>query len=269
MLNHVSMAINTKCNNSCIWCYAKATQKQSLDMSDETFGKVLSLIKQTSCKYLTFLGGEPTLHPKLVDFIHKAAINNLDSVIVSNGSGYSNSFFTSIEDVKDKITLNISIEGATANIHDNITKKRGSFNMALNGIKLAKDKNFNIAATITLCKSNMQDLGNVIHILKDMGINSMLINFANRPLNAVYEESIYLSIKEFSKQIAISVKNVEHSLDISVGPPLPWCQLSPLFKELLNENKIHLDDGCQLLFGQGVTIDFEGNFDSLGLFPNI
>jgi radical SAM protein with 4Fe4S-binding SPASM domain len=258
MIDYVSMAISTKCNNSCIWCYGKAAQKLDIDMSNQTFDCALSLLKQAGCKRLTFLGGEPTLHSNLTDFIHKAADNSIDSVIVSNGSGYSDTFLNSIEDVKDMVTLNISIEGATADIHDRVTNKQGSFEKLLYGIKTAQSKGFDIAAIMTLCKSNMQDLANVICLLEDIKVDGMLINFANRPLNANYSDDEYLSIAEYSKQVAIAV-SAAHSLNISVGPPLPLCCLSPLFREMLNTGKIHHNSGCQLLFGRAITIDAEGN----------
>lgn len=259
MVEFASMAINTKCNNSCIWCYDKASQKQDVDMSDQTFDRALSLLKQAGCKHLTFLGGEPTLHPKLSNFVHKATINGFDSVIVSNGSGYTESLLHSIDDVKQSVILNISIEGATPVTHDKITKTKGSFEKLLNGIKLAKDKGFDIAAIMTLCSANMHELADVLNLLENMQIKATLINYASLPLNAPYNKSDYLTVKQFSEQIAVSVKDKSYSIDIAVGPPLPLCQLSPLFKEMLNENKIHLNNGCQLLSGQGITIDANGN----------
>jgi radical SAM protein with 4Fe4S-binding SPASM domain len=156
------------------------------------------------------------------------------------------------------VTLNISIEGATAAIHDKVTNRQGSFKKLLNGIKLVKSKGFDIAAIMTLCKSNMQDLASVICLLEDIKVDSLLINFANRPLNVPYSDDDYLSITEYSKQVAIAV-SAASSLNISVGPPLPLCYLSPLFREMLNTGKIHHNCGCQLLFGQAITIDAEGN----------
>jgi len=253
------MAINTKCNNSCIWCYGKASQEWDLDMSDQIFDAGLSLLKQAECKRLIFLGGEPTLHPKLSDFVKKTATSGLILTIVSNGSHYSDSFLTTIEDVKQNVTLNVSIEGATAEVHDKVTKTKGSFEKLLNGVRCAKNKGFKIAAIMTLCSENMHELAGVLNLLEDMQVKSMLINFANPPLNVSYDKSIYLTIKQFSEQIATSVKNTTNSIDIAVGPPLPLCQLSPLFKEILNEKKIQLNNGCQLLFGKGITIDAIGN----------
>jgi radical SAM protein with 4Fe4S-binding SPASM domain len=259
MLSFASIAINTKCNNSCIWCYDKASQSQDFDISDQTFDKSLSLLKKANCKHLTFLGGEPTLHNKLSEFIHKTAVNNLDSIIVSNGSGYTDSFLRSIDDVKHKVTLNVSIEGATATIHDKVTRTSGSFENLLNGIQLARNRNFDIAAIITLCSANMRELPDVISLLEDMKIQSMTINYANPPLNVLYNKEDYLTVEQFSKQIAVSVKSTTTSVNIAIGPPLPLCQLSPLFKKMLNEQKIHLNNGCQLLFGKAITINAKGD----------
>jgi radical SAM protein with 4Fe4S-binding SPASM domain len=258
MLEYASLAINTKCNNSCIWCYDKVSQNHDFDMSERIFDKALSLLKQANCKYLTFLGGEPTLHPKLSDFIHKTATNGLISIVVSNGSGYTDNFLNSIECIKSEVVLNVSIEGATAETHDKITKNEGSFEKLLSGLNLAKSRNFDVATIMTLCSANMYELTDVINLLEGLKIKSILINYANPPLNATYHKSDYLTIKQFSEQVALSVKNITYSIDIAVGAPLPICQLAPMFREMLNKKKIHLNNGCQLLFGRAITINSNG-----------
>ncbi len=250
------MAINTKCNNSCIWCYGKATQNRNFDMSIRTFERALSLIKQTDCKRIIFLGGEPTLHPHLVDFIHEAVANQIYCTIVSNGSGYSSEFLSSIENVKNMVTLNVSIEGAIAEIHDKITNKLGSFQKLLNGIKVARNKDFDIWSIMTLCRHNKYDLENVICLLESMGINNMSINFANKPFNVDYSDEDYLTIAEFNDVITLSNT---HSMQITVSPSLPLCYLSPKFRELLKIGKIKLNNSCQLLFGNAFTIDAKGD----------
>jgi radical SAM protein with 4Fe4S-binding SPASM domain len=228
-------------------------------MSEKTFDKALSLIKQAGCEQITFLGGEPTLHPLLPLFVHKAAENGMLSVIVSNGSGYSDPFFDSIEGIKHAVVLNISIEGSTATTHDKVTRTQGSFEKLLNGIRLAKLRRFNVSAIVTLCPINKNELASVIDLLNSMGVNGMLINFANRPLNVPYSDADYLTVKQFCEQIVDSVGSSDYSLNISIGPPLPLCHLSPAFKGLIEKQKMHLNNGCQLLSGNAITINATGH----------
>lgn len=256
MINYVTMAINTRCNNSCIWCYGKSVRERDFNMSVKTFEKALSLIKLSNCKQIIFLGGEPTLHPYLVDFIHEAIANQIYCIVVSNGSGYSLDFLDSIEDVKDMITLNVSIEGSTAEIHDKITNKPGSFQKLLNGIEAARSKNFDIIAIMTLCRDNKHDLGNVFCLLKSMGIDRMSVNFANKPLNVTYSDEDYLTIAEFEE--AVTVSRID-SMQITVSPSLPLCSLSLEFQKILGTGKVQLNNSCQLLFGKAFTIDAKGN----------
>ena len=259
MLGHVTMAINTGCNNSCIWCYDKMNQKQDINMSDQTFDRALSLIKQAGCKHITFLGGEPTLHSHLPTFVRKAAANSIDSVIISNGSGYSEAFLDAIEDIKHTVVLNIAIQGATSFTHDKVTNNQGSFEKLLNGIDLAKSRGFEMGAIMTLCTANVHELTSVFQLLEDAGIDGLLINYAQPPINVLYFENDYLTIAKFSEQIAASILSGVRSLNITVGPPLPLCRLSPLLREMAKTKKIYLNSGCPLVKGHAITIAAEGS----------
>jgi radical SAM protein with 4Fe4S-binding SPASM domain len=252
------MNINTKCNNACIWCYDKASRKNEVDMSMQTFNKILYLLKGCGCNQIAFFGGEPTLHPQLSKFVSKATIENFYSVIVSNGAGYSESFLDEIEEFKNRVTLNISIEGSCAKIHDDITKRRGSFTTLKHNISLALQKRFKVVALTTLCRTNADNLSQISELLADMGIGDWLINFASYPLNVSYVEEDYLSISEFSEIIASSITpQIFDRLKISVGPPLPQCMLSPSFKQM--GSQLQLKRSCQLLSSDSISIDASGN----------
>ena len=259
MINNATIITNTECNNSCTWCLAKSSLKNTYRMSDDNFDIALSMLKQLGCKYVFFMGGEHTINPMLPTFIKKAVDNNIERIfIISNGSGFTNSFFENIKEYREIIILNVSLHGSMPNIHDSITCSEGSFNSLINGVKLAKEEKFHINIQTTLCYQNQNDMFNVLKLMEILKVSNIFISYCRKPLNTLFNENDFLSIKMFSEKVANLINDYSGNINISVGPLLPICKLSKSFKELLKENRIQFNRGCGIL-GHEVIVDAIGN----------
>lgn len=77
------------CNYKCLMC-PQSSKKADLVprgfMSPELFMKVISEVKHYAFEVFIQLGGEPLLHPRLIEFIKKAKDENLVVGISTNGS---------------------------------------------------------------------------------------------------------------------------------------------------------------------------------------
>ncbi len=228
-------------------------------MSDDNFDRVLSMLKQLGCKYVFFMGGEPTLNPMLPTFIKKAIDNNIERIyIISNGSGFTKSFFESIRGYREFLILNVSLHGSTPSIHDGITCTEGSFDSLISGVKLAKEEKFHINIQTTLCQQNQNDMFNVLKLMEALKVGNIFISYCRKPINASFNKNDFLSIKMFSEKVANLINSCSENIKISVGPSLPICKLSKSFVELLKKNRIQFNRGCGIL-GHEVIIDAQGN----------
>lgn len=103
--------ITGKCNQNCNVCYSKNLLK-SKDISLDYFKDVCALL--TTPTDLIFVGGEPTLHPKLFDLIEIA--NNMDHTVVlsTNGKKFAEDkeYTKEFSKIKGKRTrLNLDVSG--------------------------------------------------------------------------------------------------------------------------------------------------------------
>ncbi|GHV61509.1 hypothetical protein FACS1894195_2130 [Bacteroidia bacterium] len=260
MIKEAKLVINTACNNACSWCYAQTYQGVKAEMSVEVFDKTLSLLKSAECSNFTFMGGEPTLHKQLPLFVSKAASHGIHSLIVSNGSNFTDTFLAAFENVKESLTLNVSIEGATSITHDKVTQTLGSFDKLQQSVLTATKRKFKIGAIMTLCKENRCDLPNVMALLEKWGVKNLLVNYATYPLNTKYTEANYLTLQEFSESVAKTIgTDGQRALKIKIGPPLPHCMLLPHLHDLMEDNQVHFNNECAVLSGNSIAIDFNGN----------
>ncbi|MBF0361340.1 MAG: radical SAM protein [Oligoflexia bacterium] len=85
--------ITNQCNLNCSYCFIKKKTENKFFISKGEFRNRLShlLNNDRNISSLNFTGGEPTLHPQLLDLIDITKENNIETVIInSNGIELSN-----------------------------------------------------------------------------------------------------------------------------------------------------------------------------------
>lgn len=142
-----TIPIYNKCNNSCIMC-TNRNDCRNMDSRCLSLPYLLRRIEKFSKGHKEFLddyrdsfsitGGEPTLHPELVNIMKR--INHLFPRIkinlLTNGRMFSYENYTKeIMRLDFNLELLVSIHGHRADIHDKITGVKNSFTQAIKGLE--------------------------------------------------------------------------------------------------------------------------------------
>ncbi|HKS45316.1 MAG TPA: radical SAM protein [Amycolatopsis sp.] len=83
----IRILMTEECNLSCVFCHNEGQQGLTR-VSDLDAAKLRTLLRAGSTRSLRqikFSGGEPTLHPDLIDFVGFSVSSGYDTVIISNG----------------------------------------------------------------------------------------------------------------------------------------------------------------------------------------
>ena len=73
MLKEISFEIIRRCPNNCLHCSSYSTDKCTEIIPVELFKKVVKGAKRLGAQTISFSGGEPFLHPdivEMIDFVH-------------------------------------------------------------------------------------------------------------------------------------------------------------------------------------------------------
>ncbi len=85
----LNLILTRNCNRRCSYCFALDLRNQKdpekVTMSDEMFEDCLKLARDSRAPEIRLLGGEPTLHPRFVDFVKRAFEDGLNLRVFSNG----------------------------------------------------------------------------------------------------------------------------------------------------------------------------------------
>jgi len=171
----LDLKVGFKCNNSCIHCVIQRTYKikegKELDWKKEILGWKAC---KGSCVNIT--GGEPTLNKDLIDICLLAKKEGYKVSIQTNGRLLSDEVLAE-KICKTTDQLVIALHGPNSEVHDSITRKKGSFEQTLKGIKNAQRNGINPLIKIVLSKLNYKELKNIMVFLAGLGIRSVRISF--------------------------------------------------------------------------------------------
>ncbi len=135
----VEWPLTFKCNNNCISCImdSRITEK----MGNPTFNQIkryIDMIPQ-SCDTIGFTGGEPTLRKEFFEILKYARKTHPESLlfVVSNGRMFKYEWFVKklVDLDLGNIRIGVAMYSHNPDIHDAITRSKGSFNDTYQGIK--------------------------------------------------------------------------------------------------------------------------------------
>ncbi|WP_299978271.1 12,18-didecarboxysiroheme deacetylase [Desulfobacula sp.] len=158
-----------RCNLKCVHCYARSedisydnelTHEQSIAMIDD--------LASFGVPVLLFSGGEPTVHPRLVEYAQYAVSKGMRAVISTNG--------TLITKEKAKIFkeiglsyVGISLDGLEET-HDKFRGVKGSYKKAMAAIENCQEAGIKVGLRFTINKRNVKDIPGIFDLLEEKNI---------------------------------------------------------------------------------------------------
>jgi radical SAM protein with 4Fe4S-binding SPASM domain len=170
--------VTYQCNLRCKHCYENAGQKRS-ELSTSEAKQVLDILSKMSnigLPAISFSGGEPLARK---DFFELAAYakKRIGYVsIASNGTLITGDNAKRIKDAGVDY-VEISIDGATAAVHDWFRGVPGSFEKAMQGIKNSLKQGVDTCIATVLHRDNMVELNKLIGLSKELGVRFMHFNY--------------------------------------------------------------------------------------------
>jgi radical SAM protein with 4Fe4S-binding SPASM domain len=117
---------------------------------------------------LVFSGGEPLCRDDLFELVEHARRAGLTLALATNGTLVDSTIARRIYD-SGIARVAVSLDGATAEVHNKLRQMETSFEMAIEGIGHLRDKNVPFQINITLTKHNAHQLQDVYELAKSLG----------------------------------------------------------------------------------------------------
>jgi radical SAM protein with 4Fe4S-binding SPASM domain len=146
-----------------------ADKDLSTEQAKELIGELAELGRtQPMMPVLVFSGGEPLCRKDLFELVGHAKSLGIVPALATNGTLIDPSTAKMIKD-NGIARVSVSLDGATADVHDKLRQLEGSFERAVEGIGHLRDENVPFQVNITLTKHNAGQLEDVYELAKSLG----------------------------------------------------------------------------------------------------
>ena len=162
-----------RCNLACAHCRrVESGETAHKDMSTEQAGGLIRQLAelgrgQPMMPVLVFSGGEPLCRQDLFELIGQAKSLRITPALATNGTLIDAAVAQQIRD-SGVARVSVSLDGATAEVHDKLRQLKGSFDQAIEGIGYLCEAKVPFQINMTLTKHNAGQLEDVYELAKSL-----------------------------------------------------------------------------------------------------
>ncbi|MET0648965.1 MAG: radical SAM protein [Pyrinomonadaceae bacterium] len=170
--HNIYLYVTERCQLRCGHCYMGDRLERGLSLEFDKAAQIMTYCRRLGGEYITFLGGEPTLHPdlpRMVDFAIGAGYQQV--MINSNGL---------LERTIDRIApeklhyISFSLDGATAEIHNRIRGAK-TYEKTVRCIRETVSAGYAVRLITTISKVNIHEAAPMLGLADELGVQ--MLNF--------------------------------------------------------------------------------------------
>jgi MoaA/NifB/PqqE/SkfB family radical SAM enzyme len=148
LLHNVALELTYKCNLDCFFCY-NDREKTGRQLSLEQYRLLLTDLARMQTMYLMLTGGEPMVHPHFFEIGSIARDLGFVVRVRTNGHSLSRRIAERVRVEVDPYEVEVSLHGATAEVHDRQTRVSGSLVRLVKNIRNAKSAGLRVGVVST------------------------------------------------------------------------------------------------------------------------
>lgn len=237
------------CNLSCNHCIVDSSpENRQSELSIKEIKNIIRKFSNFPISNIILSGGEPLAHNDILEVLSEIHKINLPYVIETNGLLITQEIIDllrSHQTTKSCTRLVLSIEGSTAEVHDQIRGK-GTFNRLIEKVKLLKQNELSFGVNYTINQTNLNDVENILYWSKEQNLDFLTLGFIiplgraekNIKLLALTKDDIIAVIEKL-----ISFKSTQAKPD-NINLKLPPALLPLSHLKELNKKNIRLNTNC-------------------------
>jgi SynChlorMet cassette radical SAM/SPASM protein ScmF len=268
-LRTVYFYLTPECNLACRHCWiaprfmnaTTATEFLPLPLLETVIDQAMPL----GLTGIKLTGGEPLLHPNIMEVLDIARGHDLGVSVETNGTLVSREFAESLSRCKDPF-ISVSLDGVDATTHEWVRGVEGSFDTALDGLRTLVDAGLRPQVIMSLFRRNVDQVDDLVAMAEELGAGSVKFNIvqpSSRGLH-VYESGDALPIKDVLAvgERVVNTLSKRHSIPVFFSTPPAFKSMSALFEEggcgcgrcAIRNILGVLGDGSYALCGVGETV---------------
>lgn len=238
--------LTDRCNLSCIHCYYNSNRKTDGELTTQEALNVIEQLADMKVFEAYLTGGEALLREDWPILIQRLREKKIQVGIISNGTKIDSQAAKKLAELKVK-WVQISIDGASPEVHDKVRGLAGGFKKSIDAIRYLRENNIRTHVSFVPTKINFRDVKKVIALAAEMGleyfVTDMLVltgraalNFDDIKLNREEYDEFYSLLEEaagiYTDKLTIIAPSREKEtiktyVKTRAAAPNIWCIITP------------------------------------------
>ncbi len=165
--------VTSECNFRCKHCYADAGKKLADELNHEEALVLLDEFKRVGIFSLFIAGGEPLMRRDIFDILEKLSDSTISATISTNGYFIDEKMAQRLSQYSLG-SIAVSLDGSTPRTHEQFRRVEGSFEKAVNALRLLREHDVNTSVGYVLHRENYAEVTGIIALCIEYGVK--LIN---------------------------------------------------------------------------------------------
>lgn len=229
MLSEISIEILQRCPNRCIYCSSHSNPQATHIISFEIIKNIIDDAKNLGCKTVCLSGGEPFLHPQILDIISYIAKQQLICYVYTSGiymkdevySSLPNEYIEAIRGMVDKVIFNVEADSST--LYDQIMGTDvGGFDMMKKSINDCVSSGLVVETHVVPMQVNFKHLKSIFEMCYQLGVSKVSILRLVLQGRALVNLSLVKLTGEDSREVTKLIKALKKAYKGKVRIGLPY-----------------------------------------------
>jgi len=166
----IAWEITRRCNLRCVHCRSSSEMevKEHPDFPIEEAYRIIDDISSYAKPVIVLSGGEPLLRKDVFDIAKYGTEKGLRMCLATNGSLVNDDIAAKIKNVGIRM-VSLSLDGSTAEVHDNFRNQKGAFEGVMNATRLFKKHGVEFLINSSFTKRNQEEIPKVYKLAKELG----------------------------------------------------------------------------------------------------
>jgi len=166
----IAWEITRRCNLKCVHCRSSSELEVAAhpDFPLSEAKRIIDDIASYASPVMVLSGGEPLLRPDVFDIAAYGTGKGLRMCLATNGFLVSPEICGRIKEVGIKM-VSLSLDGASAEVHDNFRCQPGAFDGMVRATKLFREHGIPFLVNSSFTKRNQSEIPKVYRLAKELG----------------------------------------------------------------------------------------------------
>lgn len=163
-----SLDLTYRCNNNCRHCWLRTppgSQELQNELSAEEIMAIFDEARKLGCRSWNISGGEPMTRPDFAEIFDYITRRSFSYTLNTNGTLITPEI---AQLMRRKGTNLVALYGATAEVHDHITRNKGSFDAVVKGFSTLVEEGADFTVQLVPMRDNYHQLDEMVCLARSL-----------------------------------------------------------------------------------------------------